>query len=67
MPKRFLAQSFRDRAEECFGLAQTAWDAWSKKALEDLGHELLEMADDIESNESQAPDEQVITRDSTRV
>ncbi len=52
MPRRFLAQSYRDRAKECFELARTAPDAWSKKALEDLGHELLETAEDFQPSDT---------------
>jgi hypothetical protein len=43
-----LAAVYRARAEECFRLAEEDDDSWIAKALEDLGRNMLEAADEIE-------------------
>ena len=43
-----LAVVYRARAEECFRLAEEDDDSWIAKALEDLGRNMLEAADENE-------------------
>jgi hypothetical protein len=48
MPTSYAAQIYRKRAEECFLLAKTARDSSTGGALERLGYEMLEAAEDLE-------------------
>lgn len=50
-----LAKIYRDRAEECFQLARTARDAWTRKALEDLAYEMLDCAEDFAPTKTALP------------
>ena len=48
MPSSHLAALYRERAHECFRLAKQDDDRWIAKALEDLGRNMLESAEEIE-------------------
>ena len=51
-----LAKSYRKRAEECFALARETSDDWTRKALEDLGFQFLEEADELQPRNPVWPD-----------
>jgi hypothetical protein len=48
MPTSYAAQIYRERAEECFLFAKTAHDSSTGSALERLGYEMLEAAEELE-------------------
>jgi hypothetical protein len=48
MRTSYAAQIYRERAEECFLLAKTARDPSAGSALERLGYEMLEAAEELE-------------------
>ena len=48
MPTSYAAQIYRERAEECFQLAKAAGDCPTGSALDRLGYEMLEAAEDFE-------------------
>jgi len=58
MGVRYLSDQFRTQAQECFRLAAEARDRWVAKALEDMGHQLHERADELEeSGHKRGPNE----------
>jgi Leu/Phe-tRNA-protein transferase len=52
---RQLSDQFRAQAKECFRLAEEARDRWIAELLEDMGHQLHERADQLESGEDHPP------------
>jgi hypothetical protein len=48
MPSSYAAKIYRERAEECFQLANAAGDCPTGSALERLGYEMLEAAEEFE-------------------
>ena len=52
MPTPYAAQIYRERAEECFLLAKAAGDCSTGSALERLGNEMLEAAEELEPTEA---------------
>ena len=51
---RYLSDHLRGQAEECYRLAKDARDRWIAKLLENLGHQLHERADQLESRDDRA-------------
>jgi len=51
---RYLSDHVRAQAEECYRLAKEARDRWIAKLLENLGHQLHERADQLESRDDRA-------------
>jgi hypothetical protein len=53
---RDLFDHLRAQAEECYRLAKEARDRWIAKLPENLGHQLHERADQLESRDDRAQD-----------
>ncbi|HEX9322018.1 MAG TPA: hypothetical protein VF913_07855 [Xanthobacteraceae bacterium] len=51
---RYLSDQIRTQAEECYRLAKEARDKWIANVLENLGHQLHERADQLESKDDGA-------------
>ena len=51
---RYLSDHLRAQAEECYRLAKEARDRWIAKLLDNLGHQLHERADQLESRDDRA-------------
>jgi len=51
---RYLSDQIRTQAEECYRLAKEARDKWIANLLENLGHQLHERADQLESKDDGA-------------
>jgi hypothetical protein len=51
---RYLSDHLRAQAQECYRLAKEARDRWVAKLLENLGHQLHERADQLESRDDRA-------------
>jgi len=62
MALSYLANVYRERAEACFTLAKTANDPSSSRALEKLGREMIEAAEDIEPTATAVPSGSVAAR-----
>ena len=56
MPVASLVSTYRERAKECFRLAATARDAWTRQALETLGREMLESAAELQQLTGDLPE-----------
>ena len=54
MRRSYAAQIYRERAEECFLLPKTARDPSAGSALERLGYEMLETAEELEPTRTAA-------------
>jgi hypothetical protein len=49
------AENYRDRAKECFRLAEVENDPWTKDALQRFGCNMLEIAQDLETTTAITP------------
>jgi hypothetical protein len=54
MATSYAAKIYRERAEECFLLAKTARDPSTGSALERLGYEMIEAAEEFEPTKAVA-------------
>jgi hypothetical protein len=51
----YAARHFREQAQECFRLARETSDPWVSRALDSLGFEMLDTADEIEPRSQPGP------------
>jgi len=49
MTQSYVAEMYRERADECFRLARADDDMWVVKALENLAYSMLQAADQVET------------------